>query len=166
MKLVVEDINETAVYEFMRWQYEPPYDIYNMSVEGQTDFSDALQYFLNPEFEFHLLKSEADELVGFFSYGTDAQVPGGNYQPPAIDIGLAVRPDHTGNGLGIHFANTAVTYAIDNYSPSTLRVTIAEFNLRAQKVWHKLGFEKVDRFLASKSQRPFILMTKDVNQNG
>ena len=163
MNLIVEDISKMAVLEFMAWRYEAPYHIYNMSRPGQTDFSDALTYFLNPEFEFHLMKSEAGELLGFFSFGTDAQVPGGNYSPPAIDVGMAIRPDHTGRGLGVHFANTAVTYAIQTYAPPQLRVTIAEFNLRAQKVWRKLGFEKIDRFVATGSKRPFIIMTKLVD---
>ncbi|MEM7336802.1 MAG: GNAT family N-acetyltransferase [Chloroflexota bacterium] len=163
MNLIIEDINETAVLEFMAWRYEAPYHIYNMSQPGQMDFTEALTYFLNPEYEFHLLNNETGDLLGFFSFGSDAQVPGGNYVPSAIDIGMAIRPDYTGRGLGVHFAETAVSFAVQKYAPPLLRVTIAEFNLRAQKVWRKLGFEKVDWFMATSSKRPFVIMTKTPN---
>lgn len=164
MQLLVGDISKTAVLEFMEWRYEPPYHIYNMSQEGQTDYSDALSYFLNPEYEFHTLTNAENELVGFFSFGSDAQVPGGDYTAPALDIGLAVKPTLTGNGLGIHFAKTAVSYAIAHHQPPMLRVTIAEFNVRAQKVWQRLGFEQVGKFVEPTRKRPFLIFTKIVKQ--
>lgn len=165
MKLRIRDIDETAVLQFMTWRYPPPYDVYNMSHDGQTDFSEAIDYFLNPVYEFYILYAEQDELVGFFSFGSDAQVPGGNYIPPAIDIGLAVKPEYTGRGLGIYFAKTAVSYAINKYHPPQLRVTIADFNDRAKKVWRRLGFEKSEQFVAQRNKRPFIIMTKEVLNN-
>ena len=164
MNLTISDINKTAVLEFMTWRYEPPYDIYNMSREGETDFSDSINYFLNPAFEFHLLWRDEGELVGFFSFGSDAKVPSGNYLPEAVDIGLAVHPGYTGRGLGIHFAKTAVSYALEFHNPPMLRVTIAEFNVRAQKVWRKLGFEQVDQFVEAVQKRPFITMTKEAKK--
>jgi GNAT superfamily N-acetyltransferase len=162
MKLIVKDISETAVRQFLSWKYAPPYHLYNMSRSNNPDVQAALDYFLNPTFEFHTLYAEDDQLVGFFSFGSDAQVPGGDYTLAAIDIGLAVHPDYTGRGLGIHFAQTAVSYAIDTYHPPRLRVTIAEFNVRAQKVWQRLSFVKSKRFEAVNGKRPFLLFIKEV----
>ena len=160
MKLLIKPINATAVRQFLKWKYEPPYHIYNLSTGQPSDIDEALNYFLNPNYEFYLLYSEIDQLVGFFSFGLDAQVPGGDYSAEAVDIGLAVHPDYTGRGLGIHFAKTAVSHAIKIHQPSLLRVTIAEFNQRAQKVWQRLGFEIVDHFEARRGKRPFVILTR------
>lgn len=161
INLTIQPINETAVRQFLHWKYESPYNIYDMSQKDEPDVPRALAYFLNPAYEFYLLYDETNDLVGFFSFGSDAQVPGGDYAPDAVDIGLAVRPDHTGRGLGIHFAKTAVSHAIATHHPPQLRVTIAEFNVRAQKVWQRLGFAKIDRFEATGGRRPFIIMVKE-----
>lgn len=165
MNILVSDINETAVLEFMKWRYEPPYERYNMSRDGQRDFQEAVRYFTNPRYEFHLMHTEVGELVGFFSFGTDAQVPGWHYPDDALDIGMAVKPAYTGKGLGVHFANTAVAYAITHHNYPTLRVTIAEFNQRAQKVWQRLGFQQIDRFLELRFDDPYVIMCKKVGRN-
>lgn len=162
LNLTIKPISETAVRQFLTWKYEPPYHVYDMSRTNKPDVTRALQYFLNPDYEFYLLYNDADELVGFFSFGSDAQVPGGDYTGNAVDIGLAVRPDYTGRGLGIHFARSAANHAIATHQPPRLRVTIAEFNQRAQKVWRRLGFMTLDSFRARGSHRPFIIMAKEL----
>lgn len=163
LNLRVKPITETAVRQFLTWKYEPPYHVYDMSRTDEPDVPRALNYFLNPAYEFYLLYSDADELVGFFSLGSDAQVPGGDYSGEAVDIGLAVRPDYTGRGLGVYFAKTAVSHATAKYHPPQLRVTIAQFNERAQKVWRRLGFAKRDKFRARGSEQPFIIMVKELS---
>lgn len=50
-----------------------------------------------------------DELVGFFSFGAEAQVPGGDYDnAKALDIGLGMRPDLTGKSLGLGFVEAGL----------------------------------------------------------
>lgn len=162
MKLHLEPMTETAVYEIMKWRYKQPYHIYNIGRDGQTDFDSDLRYFLNIEYQFHQILNEAQELVAFCSYGSDARVPGGDYSAEAIDIGMGVRPLYTGRGLGHLFAQTAADYAVETYLAQRLRVTIAEFNIRAQKVWQKIGFQPVSKFEAEVSKRPFVIFSKEI----
>ena len=52
------------------------------------------------------------------SFGIDAQVPGGDYSAQALDVGLGLRPDHTGQGLGVTFLGAILAFAQERYSPT------------------------------------------------
>jgi GNAT superfamily N-acetyltransferase len=94
------------------------------------------------------------------SYGLDGQVSGGDYSAEALDIGLAVRPDLTGRGLGDSFVEAAISFAQHTFQPSHLRVTIADFNQRARRVWEKQGFQPVSAFASSTTDMPFTIFIR------
>ncbi|MCJ7548248.1 MAG: GNAT family N-acetyltransferase, partial [Anaerolineae bacterium] len=100
----------------------------------------------------------AGELVGFCSYGVDGQVPGGDYQTEALDIGMGIRPDRTGHGHGTAYARAIVQYGVERYGTSKARVTIAHSNLRARKVWENLGFKPVSEFARAGSDRRYVIL--------
>jgi phosphoserine phosphatase RsbU/P len=153
--LTFTPIDSSAAHEIVTWHYEPPYDIYNLE-----DSPNSIDYALDPTNNYYALRTEDDQLVGFCSFGLDAQVPGGDYRGEALDIGMGIRPALTGQGLGTQFIAAAVRYAQYKYSPSQLRVTIAVFNLRAQRVWQKNGFRPVETFKHNTSDREFVILTK------
>lgn len=144
---------ETEAHQITRWRYPPPYDIYNLA-----DGEEVIQYALDPNNRFFAMKDEQEMLVGFCSFGQDAQVPGGDYHEDALDIGLGIRPDLTGCGQGIHYVLSVLEFARQNFGLARFRVTVAEFNKRAQKVWKKAGFQVVERFQGAKGGRRFVVM--------
>lgn len=164
-KLALGPLTAAHVEAILTWRYEPPYELYDMS-SGPPNaivLAEAIDYFLQPDYHFlAMIRQPGDELVGFCSFGEDGQVSGGDYSIAAVDIGMGVHPDYTGRGLGAMFAGVAIDYALAAFAPSRLRVTIAEFNRRAQKVWQRHGFVPVQRFEARYGKRPFITYVKDV----
>jgi [ribosomal protein S18]-alanine N-acetyltransferase len=150
------------VSQILTWRYPPPYDLYNMG-KGTADpleLIEAIDYFSQVQYHFEaVLRQPAAELVAFCSFGSDGQVAGGDYSAAAVDIGMGVRPNLTGRGLGGMFAGVAIDYAHKMFDSTQLRVTIAEFNRRAQKVWQRHGFVPTQRFYANFGQRPFIIYT-------
>lgn len=167
MKLILRPTTEADVREVYPWEYEPPYHIYNMfsDFSSEDEVDEAVAYFLNREYAFHtIFVQESGELVGICSFGLDGQVPGGDYSEDALDIGMGVKPEFTGRGLGIAFVRTVTAFAEETFQPPMLRVTIAEFNVRAQKVWQKAGFVEAGRFEAKNGKRPFIIYTRQVGQ--
>lgn len=150
--------------EILTWRYEPPYDIYNMG-DGTADpvsLAEALEYFSEPKYHFRaMLRQPEGRLAAFCSFGPDGQVGGGDYSQPAIDIGLGVHPASTGRGLGGMFVGETIAYAEQNFDASRLRVTIAEFNRRAQIVWERHGFIRVDRFVSNYGKRPFLIYVRE-----
>ncbi len=163
-QLLLRPITADDVSQILTWRYEPPYDLYNMG-QGTADpieLIEAIDYFTQPEYHFRaVLRQPAAELAAFCSFGLDGQVAGGDYSAPGTDIGMGVHPQYTGRGLGGMFAALAIDYAVKTFAPPRLRVTIAEFNRRAQKVWEQHGFVPVQRFRANIGKRPFIVYVKD-----
>jgi RimJ/RimL family protein N-acetyltransferase len=159
MKLNFYPLDRTSVLEIVRWRYDPPYDIYNLD-----DDETVIQYALNLENNFYKMENENWGLVGFCSFGIDGQVPGGDYGEDALDIGMRIRPDLTGQGLGSGFVAEVLKFAREAYSPTRIRVTIAAFNKRAQRVWEVNGFRRHDRFMHLDSNREFIVMLKDIHE--
>lgn len=165
-QLSLQPLTAEHVEEILTWRYEPPYDLYDMS-NGPPNaivLAEAIDYFLQPAYHFQaMIRQPEGVLVGFCSFGEDGRVSGGDYHTDAVDIGMGVHPDYTGRGLGAMFAGAAIEHALAHFAPQRLRVTIAEFNRRAQKVWQRHGFVPVQRFEARYGKRPFLIYTKTVS---
>lgn len=142
------------------WHYPPPYDVYN---EPEDSTYTSAEYMCDPAIRAYSLFDSEHGLVAYATFSADGQVPGGDYSEDALDMGMMVRPDLTGRGLGHQFVNAVIAFAIESFEPTKLRVTIAKFNIRAQKVWRKAGFVRQERFEADGNSRPFIIFTKPLN---
>ena len=150
--------DEASAREFLQWKYEHPYEIYNYAPEH---FDEDLAYHLDPGNNMYSIYRE-DQLVGYCSFGQDGQVQGGDYSEQALDIGLMIKPELTGQGLGSVFVGNIIQYAKAQYNPKKLRVTILESNLRATRAWEKNGFRKTQSFERKNGQLHFVILMKDV----
>lgn len=139
--ITIRPVKATDVAEFLGWRYEPPYDDYNLDLPP----AEALEYFLEPGTRCHAILSD-DDLVGYCTFGEDAQVPGGDYTTAAIDIGAAIKPELTDQGRGGAYVAAIIDFAIRTLDPTILRVSIAAPNVRAAKVWTANGFSETQRF--------------------
>jgi L-amino acid N-acyltransferase YncA len=95
------------------------------------------------------------ELIGFLSLGIESRVPGGDYSQPAVDIGIGLRPDQTGRGLGRIIIQQFIDEIIaPQHHPPLLRATIAAFNQRSLKTFFALGFTESARFTTTPNATP------------
>jgi len=156
LQISYQPANEKSAREFLSWRYEPPYDIYNCPPD-QVD--ESVLYNANPENNVFAMFDQQGELVGYCSYGRDAQVPGEDYSEKALDIGMMIKPELTGQGLGAAFAGEVIRNGIENYGPGKLRVSIAVFNHRAIRVWEKNGFRETQTFKRLADGMEFVIMT-------
>jgi RimJ/RimL family protein N-acetyltransferase len=148
-------MDQARAREILTWRYEAPYDVYNPDPDKHQDW---VQAFLDPRNAYHAIMDAEGELVAYCCFGPDARVPGGDYDQEALDIGLGARPDLTGQGRGHTFASAVLEFARTTFTPVAFRVTIAEFNHRALRVWEKIGFRPVQTFASSRSGRPFAVL--------
>ncbi len=148
----MDEANARAILE---WRYDASYDIYNPAA---GDVEVAMQVFLDPQNSYHTVTDKHGDLAAYCCFGPDGQVPGGDYSAAALDIGLGVRPDLTGQGHGLAYVNAVLHFARRAFPPTAFRVTIAEFNQRAQRVWQKAGFRPVQTFQRSEDGMPFIIL--------
>ena len=146
--------------ELLRWQYEPPYDFYNIRPD---QFERGVELLSEPDFNYYAVLDEQDKLVAYCGFGPDAQVAGGFYDPVGLDIGLGVRPDLTGQGKG-HVFTTAVTeFALRTFQPVYCRVTIAAFNIRAQRAWERAGYSRTREFRRKRDGESFVMLERRVD---
>jgi [ribosomal protein S18]-alanine N-acetyltransferase len=145
----INKMNKESAKKVCQWQYPPPYHIYNMD-------SDSYHTLLANDY--YEVVSEQGVLIGYFCFGEEAHVPGGNYEEDAIDIGLGLCPTRTGKGEGEAFVTLGITFAKKKFSTNIIRLTVAEFNKRAIKVYEKIGFERCDSFINRKTGKAFYMM--------
>jgi [ribosomal protein S18]-alanine N-acetyltransferase len=151
-------ITEADVRQILTWRYGEPYAIYNLV---SSDEAADLRYFLDPLNQFHSVYDSTGDLIGFCSFGVDAQVPGGDYSLEALDIGLGMRPDLTGQGLGSGFLGAILEFARRAFGPTCFRATVASFNGRSRRIFEKQGFQLVQSFWShSDPSRQFDLLLR------
>lgn len=149
-RLQIVPMTEGYAADIVRWRYPPPYDCYDMTSADPAFLTDPANGF------FALL--DGVQLVGFRSFGEDGQVPGWVYDESALDTGGGLRPELTGKGLGREAIQAGLAFGNDRFSPPAFRVTVATFNVRAQRVVGALGFRKVSSFQASAGGRSYEIL--------
>ena len=125
MKLTIGPASEQTLRELETWRYEPPYDFYNGDEEP----------ILNPERFFEAL-GEDGSLVGFYYF---------EEKGTALEIGLGLRPELVGRGLGLEFFRAGVEYGRRRFGPARIILAVAAFNERARIVYERAGFRVVGR---------------------
>lgn len=157
LRFVEEIKSQELAKKIANWEYPSPYDIYNMNDDKET-----IREILNEDYYAY---SYNDILIGYFCYGKPARVPNDDpnlYEDEKyLDIGVGMNPKLCGEGRGYIFFNKAVDTAYDIYEKEKYRLTVAEFNQRAIKVYMKYGFRKESEFIKKKDDKrtKFLIMT-------
>lgn len=119
------------------WSYSDEYAFYDWSADAD-DERELLTPALRAD-AYAAVDDEAGELVGFFSFKQP--------QPGTVELGLGLRPDHTGRGLGTPFVEAGLAYARREYAPQRFTLAVASFNQRAIAVYERAGFERSRTYL-------------------
>jgi len=125
VKLTIRPASQETFAEMATWRYEPPYGVYDGDVDPV----------LNPE-RFYEAVGEDGALVGNYYF----EEKGG-----ALEIGLGLRPDLTGRGLGLEFFRAGLEFGRRRFRPVRLILNVAAFNERAIKVYERAGFRETGR---------------------
>ncbi len=134
------------------WRYPAPYGCYDMTSADPGFLTD-------PASGYYALVDRGG-LIGFRSFGVDGQVPGGVYDGFALDTGGGLRPALTGQGLGRAAIATGLEFGRRQFTPPAFRVTIATFNVRAQRVVQALGFRGTGSFRALADGRSYEILIR------
>jgi len=148
-------MNKVNARAILNWRYDAPYDLYN---PDSDNVEEDVQAFLDPKNAYYTITDRHGDLVAYCCFGPDAQVQGGDYTTAALDIGLGMRPDLTSQGHGLTYVNAVLDFARRTFTPTALRITVAEFNKRALRVWEKAGFRPVQTFQREQDGRTFVVL--------
>lgn len=144
MELNIKQMNYNEAKQISKWIYKEPFSIYSMD-ESDSCINELLNGY------YFSVSDKENNLIGYYCFGESAQVPAGNqfgvYDCKDItDIGLGIKPNLCGQGLGFDFFNSGLDFARNKLSAKVFRLTVATFNKRAIKVYQRLGFQKIDSF--------------------
>ena len=133
--------------EVCRWRYRGRQEIYNTE-----DSPESVRSFLDG-WHFALSRKYGGGIEAFVCFGESAALPlpelAHIYRDESFtDIALGLRPDLCGKGLGKSVAEAAMQLACSFFPDDGFRVTVAENNLPAQRVYRALGFEAIASFRA------------------
>ncbi|OEH92338.1 GNAT family N-acetyltransferase [Bacillus solimangrovi] len=136
-----------------KWHYNGVYAFYDMEADKEdlTEFLDQEE-----RADSYYIVSKDNEMIGFFCFQLD--------ECNSVDIGLGMKPELTGKGLGNEFLQAGLDYAGKTYTPDKLTLSVATFNKRAIKVYEKVGFYPVKTFMQSTngSHFEFVKMEKNL----
>lgn len=139
----IADMNHSYKCEILKWKYSKPYNVYNFP-----------ELKLNPEIvindKYFACTNECLELVGYYCIDEEARVITNEsaiyYTDDFLDMGLSMKPDLVGQGIGLSFVQFGVIFLISKYN-KRIRLTVACFNERAIKVYKRAGFSEGERFM-------------------
>jgi len=142
------------------WRYQPPYNFYDTAADPSSlvEVLDARRWGHIFFSVFSVLPSSSEsgdeELAGFLELTAR---PG-----EVIEIGLGLRPDLTGQGLGLSFVEACLDFARRRSRPQAFALDVATFNERARAVYEKAGFVPGDTFWRHLSGRrwEFLRMSR------
>lgn len=114
------------------WRYPGEYAMYDLTLAPLL-IAALLRWPLRAltGVSYYAVASGDDRLVGVFSLTRR----GGD-----IEIGVGLRPDVTGRGLGLPFVRAGLELAHRRYHPRTFSLYVATFNRRAIIIYERAGF--------------------------
>jgi [ribosomal protein S18]-alanine N-acetyltransferase len=154
----VSRMDRAAALAVVGWRYPPPYDFYTLS----DDPAATAAFLADAESGYFQLRDGAGQLVAFCCYGEEARVPGGDYDAPALDFGIGVRPDLVGRGQGMRYLVPVLRFGATAHRPQLLRLTVAAFNQRAIRLYRRAGFQEASRFTSRFASQAYLIMTLPV----
>ena len=113
-----------SLEETLEWHYQAPYDFYDPADDPPV----------NPE-RYRVVCGDDGRAAAFWYFEEPA--------PGVIEIGIGLRPDLCGHGLGERYMRDELDYARREWSPHTFRLYVASWNERAIKLYERLGFREV-----------------------
>lgn len=154
MRFVVRDMTGSDARAIAGWRYEPPYDVYDWS-EDPEDLAELLDPAGWGETWFAVDDAETGELVGF----AELRVIG-----DLVEIGLGMRPDATGLGLGAPFTEALMVFARARWSPARFGLDVLPWNERAMRAYERVGFQRRERYVRrfeNGAEQEFVRMDRE-----
>jgi [ribosomal protein S18]-alanine N-acetyltransferase len=151
-------IDMTSAYQIATWQYPPPYHFYSTDL---AEVAETVRNLLRPHYHYYTVWDTQAALSGYCCFGLDARVRGGDYRAAALDVGIGLRPDLTGQGLGAAFLTAVLVFGQEQFTPVAFRATVAASNQRALRVCAKVGFLPVQQFENPYTEKQFIILLRE-----
>lgn len=160
MDITFHAITPEAARALTSWRYPVPYDVYNIKDEQA-----ALAEMLDERSPWFVAFDGNGAPMGYCCFGTAAEV---NWEgaprlwttnDTTLSVGLGMRPDLTGLGIGPQFFDAVLAFATIHFGIDSFRLFVLPFNQRAIRVYERAGFHQVDEHIVNVGgQRELIFL--------
>ena len=123
-------MTQTDAEAVASWHYPGSYAFYDWTSDAD-DLAELLDPASRERSGYYAIDDDVGELVGFLACTMSEAV---------AQIGLGLRPDCTGRGLGGSFLSAALNWLDERFAPSEFTLAVAAFNQRAITVYERVGF--------------------------
>jgi [ribosomal protein S18]-alanine N-acetyltransferase len=144
----IRDLTADDLADIATWSYDGPWSVYDST--GTLD--PAMGYWA---------VAEGDRLVGFACLGADARVAGLAEADGVLDVGVGLRPDLVGQGLGPAFAEVVLAFAAAR-GGRRLRAVVQDWNQRSLRLLAGLGFVATGRHPVG--EVTYMVLERDVSR--
>ena len=159
MPYIFSPMNEESARKILNWRYDKSLYFYN---PNPSKIEETLQDFLNPENAYYSIFNNRNQLIAYCCFGADARVKGGNYDIEALDIGFGISPNLSRRGITFRIIKAVYEFAKSHFSATLFRVTVAEFNQQALRLYEKAGFKQVMKFQRKQDGMYFLVLTLEI----
>lgn len=131
-KYLLKQLEKDTAKEICTWKYKKPYDIYNLldtEIVAMSNWDIAMEE--EHKKEFVAIYDDKDMIA----YGRI------NKESDGVYLGLGLRPNRCGVGMGSHITKLLTNEAVRRYPDSKIVLEVRTFNIRAIKCYEKAGFE-------------------------
>lgn len=156
MNFTFEELTqENAVEIANNWKYSGEYAFYDMTADPE-DYAEFVDEEARKENGYFQAVS-AGKLAGYFcvfQQGTE------------IEIGLGLRPDLCGRGMGSEFTTAILEYMDSHYHCEKYVLHVALFNQRAIKTYRRCGFQDAKVFMQETNGGVYDFLRMEKQGNG
>ena len=132
---MIEQLSQQHALEIAKdWHYEAPYDFYDMKNDLE-DYEEMVSPEAREDRYYQVLRE--GELYGCFCLEQKGE--------RALEVGWGMKSEHCGKSQGASFLQEILDFIMENFAPQVIRLSVADFNHRAQQLYLNLGFEVVRR---------------------
>lgn len=166
MEITFHTMTREAARMLSAWRYPAPYDTYNVGDEPE-----AMAEMLDTRSPWFVAFDGDNAPMVYCCFGTSAEV-GWQGEPRVwttdnrtLSVGLGLRPDLTGQGLGPPFFTAVLNFATERFAPTAFRLFVLPFNQRAIRVYERAGFQQIGECVVNggrPDERLFLEMRRDV----
>jgi len=135
------------------WRYPGEYAFYDFTADP-----DDLALLLDPARRgdaFHAADGEDGRLAGFFQVEPGAE---------GVELGLGLRPDLCGHGLGEGFTRLGIDLVRELHGAARITLAVAAFNARAITVYERCGFVETGRHVRHTSGDDWEFVEMELRQ--
>jgi len=146
--MTIAPLTQKLADELCNWRYASPYDVYNWPSFAEMkkngfEFGDPV---LRDE-QYAAVLSQDGSMIGFAQF---FPLSGGS----VIRLGLGIRPDLCGQGLGPHFVRLLIEEALRRSPGCEVDLEVLTWNTRAVRTYEKAGFRIEDTYMRPTASGP------------